>query len=62
MRREIEKLAGFYHEFSANYSPLPSVQIIDSTDTGDGINDTSLRGRIELTRELLKRVGYIVIE
>ena len=39
---------------------LRGFKLTDLQDTGEGITDSSLRGRLELTKELLLRVGYVI--
>lgn len=45
-------------EFLTRTDPLAGVKLADLPDSGEGIIDTSLRGRLALTRELLTRAGY----
>ncbi len=54
---EIDDLRELISDFSIRQERIPEVRIGDY-DTGEGISDSSYRGRYELTRELLRRAGY----
>lgn len=47
-------------EFVTRTDPLVGVKLADLPDSGEGITGCSLRGRLALTRELLKRASYSV--
>ncbi len=56
--REITDLEELLIDFEIQAEKISIVKVSDALDTGEGISDTSLRGRLELTIELLKRAGY----
>lgn len=56
---EIDGIRSSLISFSHGTESLFGFKLTDLEDHGEGIFDTSLRGRIELTRELLRRVGYL---
>ena len=45
-------------DFGRQNDFFPEVRLLDEKDPGEGISDCSLRGRIDLCKELLKRTGY----
>jgi len=51
----IKKLAPV---FRINPDNMPYVRVATQPDSGEGIIDTSLRGRLELNKELLRRVDF----
>ena len=56
---EIETMNNVLRLLASSDEELPRenlLRLMNTEDTGEGIMDTSLRGRIELTKELLKRV------
>lgn len=61
MKREIEKSARIIESFSTGYEVIPEMKLT-GTDMGEGISDGSLRGNIDLTKELLKRADYVLHE
>lgn len=58
--KELNDMREFIPRFSIKDTPLQGIKLGNIGDSGEGISDTSLRGRLELTRELLARVGYLV--
>jgi len=48
------------NDFRIGSAELPDIKISEDKDTGEGIFDTSLRGRLELNKELLRRAGFFV--
>ena len=55
---DLEKLIYLSSDFSRLDGKIPVSTVSTQVDTGEGIMDTSLRGRHELNKELLKRVGF----
>lgn len=53
--RYIYRLLSFFPTISDNIS---HVKLSHEFDSGTGFSDTSLRGRVELNKELLKRAGF----
>ncbi|MDO8460744.1 MAG: hypothetical protein Q7S74_06555 [Nanoarchaeota archaeon] len=46
------------NQFLTVQGPIPKITISEGKDSGEGLIDTSLRGRLELTKELLRRAGF----
>ena len=57
---ELELGRAIVESFSHKQRALPSLSISDALDSGDGVHDTSLRGRLEVTKLLLRRAGMNV--
>lgn len=51
------KIKNLVPDFSKGKGRLPPIKVATQEDSGEGILDTSLRGRIELNKELLIRIG-----
>lgn len=59
LAEEVQNLREIAPEFNIRSDPIQRIQLGDH-DTGEGIMDTSYRGRLELTKELLKRAEKFV--
>ncbi len=57
---ELSLLGDLVRGFEAMRGKILAVRLSEGEDSGEGISDTSLRGRLELTKELLKRAGFVV--
>jgi hypothetical protein len=57
---ELSLLGDLVRGFEAKRGKILAVRLSEGEDSGEGISDTSLRGRLELTEELLKRAGFVV--
>ncbi len=57
LRKGLDNLTQISLGFVSRDGPIPQVPI-GNHDTGQGITDNSYRGKFELTKELLRRVGY----
>jgi len=49
---------GYINSFNINKYPSLDIKIATQHDSGEGLMDSSLRGRHELNKELLKRIGF----
>jgi len=56
--KDIRKIKDGIQDFSLNTKRVHPMKISSQSDSGEGIIDTSLRARIELNQELLKRAGF----
>lgn len=54
----LAKIKRVIPNFKLGKDKIPSMRVASQEDSGDGIIDNSLRGRIELNNELLRRVGF----
>jgi len=59
LAEEVQNLREIAPEFNIRSDPIQRIQLGDH-DTGEGTMDTSYRGRLELTKELLKRAEKFV--
>lgn len=57
-RIDLTKINMIISDFKLGKDKIPSVRVASQEDTGEGIMDSSLRGRIELNNELLRRVSF----
>ncbi|MDP2924741.1 MAG: hypothetical protein Q8N99_00045 [Nanoarchaeota archaeon] len=56
----LRKIKRLLHDFIIRQENLPlGAKVASQTDSGEGIMDTSLRGRIALNQELLKRIDFV---
>ena len=58
LQTELKSLDNILQFLALSEGPLPRKLPPFMDDSGEGFSDTSLRGRLELTKELLKRAGY----
>ncbi len=54
----LNEIKGSIVDFVINHNGIYPTKIESQIDTGEGITDNSLRGRIELNKELLSRIGF----
>ena len=56
----LEEIVELSNDFRLSKEKIPIDKIATQEDIGKGIMDTSLRGRHELNKELLYRIGLVV--
>lgn len=61
LEEELENLKKEQFAFMGRGDEFPAFKISDDYDHGEGIRDTGLRGRLELTKELLRRAGMVEV-
>lgn len=54
----LAKIKRVIPDFKLGKNKIPLMKVATQEDTGEGIMDSSLRGRIELNNELIRRVGF----
>lgn len=57
-KKELNEIIRLSQDFSISNKKIPINKIATQNDLGEGIIDTSLRGRHELNIELLRRMGF----